>query len=51
MNSEPLKDLRYMVAMFSQVPGIYESVVDVDNYKLMEEFPEHLIHETLEDRR
>ncbi len=35
-----------MVAMFGQVPGLYNAVVDVDNHKLMEE---HLVHETLED--
>ncbi len=51
MNSDPLKDLRYVVAVFGQVPGVYEDVVDVDNHELMEEFPEHLVHEALEDGR
>ncbi len=51
VNSEPLKDLHHVVAMFGQVPGVYKDVVDVDNHELMEELPEHLVHEALEDGR
>ncbi len=47
--SEPLEDLRHVVAMFGQVPGVYEDVVDVHDNKPMEELPEHLIHKALED--
>ncbi len=46
--SEPLEDLCHVMAMFGQVPGVYEDVVNV-HYNEMEELPEHLIHEALED--
>ncbi len=46
--SEPLEDLRHVVAMFGQVPGVYEDVVDVHYNETMEELPENLIHEALE---
>lgn len=42
---EFLEDLRHVMAMFSQVPGVNEDVVDVDNDKSVEEY---LIHECLE---
>lgn len=45
---EILEDLRNMVVMFSQVLGVHKDVVDVDNYKQVEELPEHLIHVSLE---
>lgn len=45
--SETLKDLRNMVAMFSQVPGINKDFNDVDDKSLVH-VPEHLIHEALE---
>ncbi len=44
-------DLRHMVAMFDQVPGVYKDVVDVDDHELMEELPEYLVHEALVDGR
>ncbi len=50
MLTELLEDLRYMVAMFGQVPGVDENVIDVDDHEL-EELPEHLVHEALEDGR
>ncbi len=37
MLSEPLEDLLHMVAMFGQVPGVYEDVVDVHYDETMEE--------------
>ncbi len=49
--SECLKDLLHVVAMFNQVPGVDEDIVDVDNDELVKKLPEHLIHESLEDRR
>ncbi len=47
--SEPFEDLRHVMAMFGQVPGVYEDVVNVHYNEMMEELPEHLIHEALED--
>ncbi len=47
--AEPLKDLRYMVAMVGQVPGVDEYIIDVDNDEGVEELSEHLVHEFLED--
>lgn len=38
-----------MEAMFSQVPGMYEDDVDIDDNESLEELPEHLIHLALED--
>lgn len=46
---ELLEDLRYVVAMFGQVPGVYKDVINVDNHEAMQELPEHLVHEPLED--
>ncbi len=43
--SELLGDLQNVVAMFGQVPGVYEDV-NIDNHELMEELLEHLVHET-----
>lgn len=45
MLSEALEDLSDVVAMFSQVSGVYENVINVYYYKTMEKLPEHLIHE------
>ncbi len=47
--AEPLKDLLNMVAMVGQVPGVDEYIIDVDNHEGMEELPEQLVHEILED--
>ncbi len=47
--AEPLKDLLNVVAMVSQVPGVDENIIDVDNHEVVEELPEHLVHEFLED--
>ncbi len=49
--SELLEDLRHVVTMFGQVPGVYEDVIDVHANEPMEELPEHLIHNGLEDWR
>ncbi len=38
-----------MVAMVGQVPGVDKDVVDVNYHKAVEELPEHLVHELLED--
>ncbi len=46
---EPLKDLRIVVAMVGQVLGVDEYIIDVFNDEGVEELPEHLIHEFLED--
>ncbi len=40
-----------MKAMFGQAPGVYQYIVYVDNYKTVEKFPEHLMHEALKHRR
>ncbi len=37
--AEPLKDLRNMLAMVGQVPGVDEYIIDVDNEEGVEEFP------------
>lgn len=45
---QALQDLHYMLVMFNQAPGVDQDVVDVDQCKLVEELPEHLVHEVLE---
>ncbi len=40
-----------MVAMFGQVPGVDQDIVDVHNNKLVEELPKHLVHKPLENGR
>ncbi len=47
--SELLKDLLDVLAMVGQVPGVNEDVVNINYHTAMEELPEHLIHEFLED--
>ncbi len=47
--SQFLKDLLHVVAMFSLVLGVDEDIINIDDDELMEELPEHLIHESLED--
>ncbi len=47
--TETLKDLLNVLAMVGQVPGVDEYIIDVDNHEGMEELPEHLVHEFLED--
>lgn len=37
-------------AMFVQVLGVDQNVVDIDNDEVMEELPEHLIHASLKYR-
>lgn len=39
------------MAMVGQVLGVYEYVIDVDNHKVIEELPEHLVHKPLEEGR
>lgn len=46
-----LKDQLHVVTMLSRVPGVDEDVVDIDNDESVEKLPEHLIHESLKDRR
>lgn len=45
--SQLLEDLCHVSAMFGQVPGVYEGIVDVDNDKPLEELPEQFIHVVL----
>ncbi len=40
-----------MMVMFGQVPGVDQDIVYVDDDKLVEELPEHLVHKPLEDGR
>ncbi len=47
---EFLEDLLDVEAMFGQVPGVDEDIVDVDDDESLKELPEHLIHIALEDR-
>ncbi len=47
--SQFLKDLLHVAAMFSLVLGVDEDIINIDDEELMEELPEHLIHESLED--
>jgi len=47
--SQFLKDLLHVAAMFSLVLGVDEDIINIDDDELMEELPEHLIHESLED--
>ncbi len=46
---QTLEDLRNVLAMFGQAPGVYENVVYVNDDKPMEELPEHLMYKALED--
>ncbi len=36
-----------MLAMFSQVPGVHEDVINVEQHKVVEVLSEHFIHKTL----
>lgn len=45
--SQLLEDLRHVLAMFGQVPGVDQDV-DVDDDEAVEVLPEHLIHIPLE---
>ncbi len=47
--TELLEDLFNVVAIVGQVPGVSKDVVDIDYHKAVEELPEHLVHEFLED--
>ncbi len=51
VSPELFQDLRDVVAMFGQVPGVNQDVVDVNYDKSVEELPEHFVHEPLEDGR
>ena len=42
--SQLLQDLHQVLAMFGQVPGVDQDVVDVDDDEASEVLPEHLIH-------
>ncbi len=42
------QDLRNVVAMFGHTPGIYEDVIERDDYELVEKLPPNLVHEILE---
>ncbi len=45
------QDLRDVVAMFGQVPGVNQNVINVNCDDAMKELPENLVHEPLEDIR
>ncbi|XP_016397843.1 netrin receptor DCC-like, partial [Sinocyclocheilus rhinocerous] len=45
------EDMLHVTAMVGQVPGVDEYIIDVDDYKVIEELPEHLVHKPLEDGR
>ncbi len=47
--TELLEDLFNVVAIVGQVPGVSKDDVDIDYHKAVEELPEHLVHEFLED--
>ncbi len=49
MLAELLEDLRNVAAMVGQVLGVNEDIIYVNDHELMEELPEHLVHESLED--
>ncbi len=49
MLAELLEDLRNVAAMVGQVLGVKEDIIYVNDHELMEELPEHLVHESLED--
>lgn len=38
------------MAMFGQVLGVYQNIIDVNQDEFVEVLPEHLIHEFLEHR-
>ncbi len=44
---ELFQDLRDVVAMFGQVPGLNQDVIDVHYDKSVEKLPEHLVHNPL----
>ncbi len=46
---QTLEDLRNVLAMFGQAPGVYEDAVYVNDDELMEKLPEHLVHKAMED--
>lgn len=46
---ELLEDLRHVAAIFSQVPGVDQNVVNIHEDEPMGELPEPLIHKPLED--
>ncbi len=45
------EDLRHVMVIFGQVPGVDQNIVNVHDDKPVEELPEHLIHKSLEDGR
>lgn len=45
--TEFLEDLRHLVPMLCQVPGVDQDVIDVNYDKVIEVLPELLVHETL----
>ncbi len=44
---ELFQDLRDVVAMFGQVPGVNQDVIDVHYYKLVEKLPENLVRKAI----
>ncbi len=46
--SQAFQDLCNMLVMFGHTSGVDEDIINVDEQKLMEELPEHLMHEILE---
>ncbi len=47
--SEFLEDLLLIVAMFGQVLGVYEDIIDINDHEAVEELSVHLIHKALEE--
>ncbi len=46
--SQAFQDLLNVVAMFGHALGVDENIINIDEDKLMEILPEHLMHEVLE---
>ncbi len=49
--TELFQDLRDVLAMFGQVPGVNQDVINVHYYKSVEKLPKPLVHKPLEDGR
>ncbi len=46
--SQAFQDLCNVVAKFGHAPGVDENIINIDEDKLMEILPEHLMYEVLE---
>lgn len=45
--SQLVLDLSNELAMFSQVPGVHEDVINVEQHKAVEVLPKHFIYKAL----